>query len=33
MISIVEGYIYFVVGVVVFVVGQQYLYEALKSDI
>lgn len=25
--------IYFVVGVVVFVIGQRYLYEALKSDI
>ena len=33
MISIVEGYIYFVIGVVAFVVGQHYLYEALKSDI
>ena len=33
MTLIVESYIYFVIGVVAFVVGQQYLYEALKSDI
>ena len=33
MTLIVESYIYFVIGVVAFVVGQHYLYEALKSDI
>ena len=33
MTLIVESYIYFVIGVVAFVVGQHDLYEALRSDI